>query len=134
VIEKARASVSWEASGNQGNLDALARVGDLTGCLTKDIEIKVDVVGAPADGIEGVDAVRAGMMIARQTLPRLQVKIHDLEVALLDPERARATLTASASTDGTRDFSAQEFEFTMRKVDGRWYIRRVETVRTLRQQ
>jgi hypothetical protein len=40
-------------------------------------------------------------------------------------------LTGKAIVPGERDISAQEFNFQLKKVDGKWLIYRVETVRTL---
>jgi hypothetical protein len=51
----------------------------------------------------------------------------------IDPggQTAKVNLTAKAIVPGERDISAQEFNFMLKKVDGKWLIYKVETVKTL---
>ena len=58
VLEQARASVSSEGKPADG-LALLARVSQLTQCLTRDVEIQVDVFGGLSGNLNGVDEVRA---------------------------------------------------------------------------
>jgi hypothetical protein len=48
-----------------------------------------------------------------------------------DKQSAVADLTVQANISGEPDPIVQEMKFTLRKIDGRWLITRVETVRTL---
>ena len=48
-----------------------------------------------------------------------------------DGQSAKVNLTGKAAMPGQRDISAQEFNFNLKKVDGKWLIYHIETVRTL---
>jgi len=48
-----------------------------------------------------------------------------------DGQSAKVNLTGKAVVPGERDISAQEFNFKLKKVNGKWLIYHVETVRTL---
>ena len=56
VLEQARASVSSEGKPGDG-LALLARVGALAQCLTRDVEIQVDVFDGLSGNLSGVDEV-----------------------------------------------------------------------------
>jgi len=62
----------------------------------------------------------------------LKIEFPDMNVTIApDGQTAKVNLTGKASVPGERDISAQEFNFKLRKVDGKWLIYQVETVRTL---
>ncbi len=131
VLEEARASVSSGGKGGDG-LALLARVGQLTRCLTRDVEIQVDVFGGLAGNLSGVDEVRAAAAGLAQQFPALDVRLSEVQITLLEPTAARATLVASIDTGSRNGQAAQEFELRFRKWEGRWYISKVSTVRALR--
>lgn len=106
----------------------------LQGCLSRDVEVIVDV---PVEGRhtfngrdEAMEAAKAAWGNARN------VKVEFLDINLhLDAakENATAELTARVTQAGQRDFFVQEMKLQLRRQEQDWQITRVETVRTLRQ-
>jgi hypothetical protein len=131
VLEQARASVSSEGKPADG-LALLARVGQLTQCLTRDVEIQVDVFGGLSGNLTGVDEVRAAAAGMAQQFPGLKVRLSEIQISELMPTSARATLVAAIDTGSRNGQTAQEFELRFRKWEGRWYISKVATVQALR--
>lgn len=134
VIEKARNAVSSENRPG-GNLDVFARIGELTSCLTRDIEVRADVFGGISGTLSGIDEVKATAAAIPQQLPGLRVTLSEIVVTVEDATQAKVSLVAAIQTDGQqRTPATQEFKLAMRKFEGRWYISRIETVRALRAQ
>ena len=131
VLEQARASVSSEGKPRDG-LALLARVGALAQCLTRDVEIQVDVFDGLSGNLSGVDEVRAAAAGLGQQLPGLKDRFSEIQIIDLQPTSARATVVASIDTGSRNGQAAQEFELWFRKWEGRWYISKVATVRALR--
>ena len=131
VLEQARASVSSEGKPADG-LALLARVSQLTQCLTRDVEIQVDVFGGLSGNLNGVDEVRAAAAGMTQQFPGLKVRLSEIQISELMPTSARATLVAAIDTGSRNGQTAQEFELRFRKWEGRWYISKVATVQALR--
>jgi hypothetical protein len=62
----------------------------------------------------------------------LKVEFPDMNISLgADGQTAKVNLTGKGTVPGERDISAQEFNFMLKKVDGKWLIYQVETVKTL---
>ena len=97
-----------------------------------DVDVEVEVSGYEAMSFHGRDEVLQAAAAARTHLSALKVEFPDMNITL-DPDKqsAKVNLTAKATMPGERDISAQEFNFMMKKVDGKWMIYRVETVKTL---
>jgi len=116
----------------EGNIAMAANVSELMSLFDVNVEILIDVPGYRKEELSGRDAIRAGAMLARQTYPALEVKLLDQNVTLApDGTSATVQLTGQAREPGKRDFFVQELKFELRKIDGKWLIVRVETVRTL---
>ena len=130
VLEQARASVSSEGKPADG-LALLARVGQLTQCLTRDVEIQVDVFGHLSGNLSGLDEVRAAAAGMTQQFPGL-IRLSEIQISELMPTSAKATVVASINTGSPHGQNAQEFELRFRKWEGRWYISKVATVQALR--
>jgi hypothetical protein len=130
VLEQARASVSSEGKPADG-LALLARMGQLTQCLTRDVEIQVDVFGHLSGNLSGVDEVRAAAAGMTQQFPGL-IRLSEIQISELMPTSAKATVVASINTGSPHGQNAQEFELRFRKWEGRWYISKIATVQALR--
>jgi hypothetical protein len=104
----------------------------LAQCLTRDVEIQVDVFDGLSGNLSGVDEVRAAAAGLGQQLPGLKVRFSEVQILDLQPTSARATVVASIDTGSRNGQAAQEFELLFRKWEGRWYISKVATVRALR--
>lgn len=100
--------------------------------FTTDVDVEVDVSGYEPMSFHGRDEVLQAAAGARGRLTSLKVEFPDMNITL-DPDRqgAKVNLTGKATVPGERDVTAQEFNFFMKKVDGKWMIYRVETVKTL---
>lgn len=134
VIKKRLAKVSTLLTFNskEGQIAKIANVEDLTGCFSRDIEIIVDTPVQSRQTISGNDDLRQILLGARMALTALAVEFKDVTVEVA-PTKTEATvsLTARAQVAGDRDQFVQEAKFTLRKIDGKWLIVRIETVRTL---
>ncbi|MCX6862897.1 MAG: hypothetical protein NT050_08360 [Verrucomicrobia bacterium] len=130
VLEQAKASVSSEGKPADG-LALLARMGQLTQCLTRDVEIQVDVFGHLSGNLSGLDEVRAAAAGMTQQFPGL-IRLSEIQISELMPTSAKATVVASINTGSPHGQNAQEFELRFRKWEGRWYISKVATVQALR--
>jgi len=100
--------------------------------FTPDVEVEVNLPGFEPLSLHGRDEVMQVAMAARSRLTSMKVEFPDMNVTL-DPggQSAKVNLTGKATMPGERDISAQEFDFKLRKVDGKWLIYHVETVKTL---
>ena len=100
--------------------------------FTQDVEVDVNLSGLEALSLHGREEVMQVAMAARSRLTSLKVEFPDMNVTLdPDGQSAKVNLTGKATVPGERDISAQEFNFKLKKVDGKWLIYQVETVRTL---
>lgn len=100
--------------------------------FTPDVEVEVNLTGFEPIALHGRDEVMQIAMAARSRLTSLQVEFLDMNVTIgPDGQSAKVNLTGKGTVTGERDISAQEFNFNLKKVDGKWLIYHVETVRTL---
>ena len=97
-----------------------------------DVEITVDVHGYPAQNVTGRDELIRGLLFAQSRLSGLKVQFMDMNVKLAEDKlSAVVNLTAQVDLAGERDLNVQELNFTLKKVEGRWLITKIETVKTL---
>jgi hypothetical protein len=100
--------------------------------FTPDVEVEVNLPGFEPLSLHGREEVMQVAMAARSRLTSMKVEFPDMNVTI-DPggQSAKVNLTGKATMPGERDISAQEFDFKLKKVDGKWLIYHVETVKTL---
>jgi hypothetical protein len=92
----------------------------------------VDIRGYPPMSFEGRDELVRWIMGARQNWSWLKVEFLDVNVTInADGQTAVANFTGKATVPSDRDFFVQEFNFLLKKVDGKWLIYRIESVKTL---
>lgn len=119
-------------SPKEGPLAKIANVEDLTGYFSNDIEIVVDTPVQARRSVSGREDLRQILLGARTALTGLEVDFKDVTVTLApDKTGATVSLTARAQVAGDRDMFVQEAKFILHKIEGKWLIVRVETVRTL---
>lgn len=100
--------------------------------FTPDVDLEINLTGFEPVSIHGRDEVMQIAMAARKRLTSLKVEFPDMNVTIgPDGQSAKVNLTGKGTIPGERDISAQEFNFNLKKVDGKWLIYHVETVRTL---
>lgn len=100
--------------------------------FTPDIEVDINLAGFEPIAMHGREEMVQYMMYARSHVKALKIEFPDVNVTIApDGQTAKVNLTGKAVVPGERDISAQEFNFKLKKVDGKWLIYQVETVRTL---
>lgn len=117
---------------HQGNLMRIADTERLSGFFTPDVVITADVPGHGQHSIESRQELLQAVMSIRSRLDGLKVEFLDVNVTLgPDKQTATVDLTGKATIPGQSDFSVQELNFSLKKVEGKWVIYKVETVKTL---
>jgi len=118
-------------ASNEGQLAKVSNANKAASYFTEDIEIIIDVTGFGRAKLSGRDDLFQRLMGARAQLTMLKVEFLDMKISVgPNKEAAEVDLTAKANVPGDKDFQFQELKLTMKKVDRRWLIRRVETVKT----
>lgn len=134
VIQRRIAALAKVASfpAHEGTLGRVADVDRLTGFFTPDVVLTADVPGHGTHTIDNRPDLLQAAMALRSNLDGLKIEFLDVNVKLgADKQTATADLTAKASVPGQSDFQVQEFNFMFKKVDGKWRIYRIESVKTL---
>jgi ketosteroid isomerase-like protein len=134
LIRKLLAEVaqSAEVKPNENPLFKLAGGNKLVGFFSADAVLKVDVTGADFRTIRGRDDLLQAVTAARAGLQEAKFRLHEVHVAVgSDKQSATAQLVASAYINGSSDPIAQELKMRLGKIDRRWRILQVETVRDL---
>jgi hypothetical protein len=128
LTELARTASS---SSNESDLARLAAARSVAGFFSTNVEVNIDVPGRVRHNLIGRDEITQAALVARSGTGSLKVKFPDINVTVApDKQSAVADLTVEAHVSGEPDPIVQEMKFTLQKIDGRWLITRVETVRT----
>jgi len=118
--------------GGSGSLAQAYNAEKASEFFTPDVDVEVNLSGFEPLSIQGRDEVMGITMKARSRFTSLKVEFPDMNVTIdPDGQSAKVNLTGKAVVPGERDISAQEFNFKLKKVNGKWLIYHVETVRTL---
>jgi len=129
-LNELAATVSYSPS--QGNLARIAAVQRLAGYFGTNVEVNIDVPGRVQHTLVGREEITQTALGARAVVSSLRVKFPDINVTVApDKQSAVADVTLDATIAGEADQLVQELKFTMQKIDGRWLITRVDTIRTL---
>ncbi len=123
-------SISFNSEG--GLLANALNAQKVADFFTVDVEVDVVVPGYEQLTMHGREEVAQTAIGARTRLTSLKVEFPDMNIMVdADKQSAKVNLTGKATVPGEKDVSAQEFNFMLKKVDGKWQIYRVETVKTL---
>jgi len=135
LIRKRLQELATVASfSNEGAVAKAYNAKKVTTYFTEDISITAEIPGRGTQTLQGIDTLQQVAMGARQNWSGMTVEFLDIHVTLgADKTTATANLTGKLTLAGERDFSVQEFNFTLKKVGGTWLIERVEMVKTLSQ-
>ncbi len=134
VIRKRLAELAKSASfgGNESPLAALDNSQRVAGFFTEDIEVRMDLPGRSAQSLSGREQLFYVAKQTRSMLAGLQVEFLDVNVAVgPDKQSAQVNLTLKGRVAGEKDLIVQELKLIMNKLEGKWKIKRVETVKTL---
>jgi len=100
------------------------------GFFSTNVEVNIDMPGHRQQTTMSRDDIVQAMM-AMHVSGGLTVKFMDISVDVgADKQTAQADMTVEARVPGEQDMMVQEIKFTLRKIDGKWLIIRVQTVRT----
>jgi hypothetical protein len=125
-----------EASFGQKE-STLSKATGLFGLLdyfTTNVEVRVEARGYGAHTFNGRDELMEYVKWLRVHFSSAKLELVDIEITVNpDKKTAKANLTGKAQISGERDPWIQEMDVYLRKVDGKWLIEKVETVRTLGQ-
>jgi len=134
VIRRQLADLARIASiaPNEGPLAKAYNSQKLTSFFAPDVEIVLDIPGHSA-ALHDRDELMRAAMAWRSSATSLKVEFLDVSVAIVpDKQSAQAHLTAKANLPGESLPEVQELRVAFRKMDGKWLINRVDTVKTLR--
>ncbi len=121
-------------AAGDGTLAKMAGAARLAGFFSTNIEVEINGPGRMQHHLSGVEEVQQAALASRASSQSLNVTFPDVSVLVGgDHQSAVADLTLQARFAGVTDADSivQELKVTFRKIDGRWLIVKVETVRTL---
>lgn len=114
-----------------GYLPRMVGAQKVGGFFSTNVEINIDLPGRQQHGTMSRDDI-VQAVLAAHSAGGLTVKFPDINVMVgADKETAQADITVEAQVPGEQDMMVQEMKFTLRKINGKWLITRVQTVRTL---
>jgi cytoskeletal protein RodZ len=134
VIRQRLTELARTASSSSGESDLarLAAARSLAGFFSTNVEFQVELPELARRDSMDRDEITQAAFAARSRVGGLKVKFPDINVTVApDKQSAVADLTVEANISGERDPMVQEMKFTLQKIDGKWLITRVETVRTI---
>ena len=119
-------------SSNSGLLGKAYSADKAAEFFTTDVDVEVNLSGYEPLSLQGRDEVLKAVGLSRGRLTSLKIEFPDMNISIgPDGQTAKVNLTGKGIIPGERDVSAQEFNFMLKKVDGKWLIYQVETVKTL---
>jgi hypothetical protein len=123
-------ALSFKSSG--GLLSQVYDAQKAAEFFTTNVDVEVSIAGYEPISLHGRDEVLQIAAGARSHLTSLKIEFPDMNISIdPDGQSAKVNLTGKGIVPGERDISAQEFNFLLKKVDGKWLIYEVETVKTL---
>lgn len=128
----ARAVEVVEVAERESALVAAARGRALAGLVTEDVTVVIERVPGSIQSRRELASLATQW---RTQMDELAIAVSDIEVTV-EPNRAEASTTLSAETVvrgwGEKAREYIDLAFTWKKVDGEWFIHRVEEVQAVR--
>jgi hypothetical protein len=134
VIRKQLVKLAHDVSfsPDESNLAKLAGAQSLAGFFSTNVEVNINVPEHEQHALVGRDEITQAVLASRSSVNGLTVKFPDVNVTVApDKQSATADVTFEATVSGERDAIVQEIKITFEKSEGKWLIKKVETVRTL---
>ena len=134
LIRRLLAEVSETAAvkANENPIFKIASANKLVGFFSPDAVLKLEVAGVDTRTLDTPDDLRQAVTAARASLQEAKFQLREVLVDVgPDSQSASAQLVAVAYLNGSGDPLVQELKMQLKKIDCRWKISRVETVRTL---
>lgn len=104
----------------------------LANFFSADAQLIFDAPGVGQRTLAGREEIKETAAAGFHSTPSLGVEFLDVSIRLDDRRRAaEVSCTAKIRSGDTKDFGVQEMRFHFGKIEGKWLIVRVETVKTL---
>lgn len=135
AIQRRLASLAKSASFEkaQGNIAAAVNAQEFSEFFSREVALNMEPHAWFPDSIERTEIAKIGLRI-RKEFSSLDVKLLDPIITLgADKKSATVELTINAGSQREPHLLVQEVKLTMKELDGKWLIIRVETIRTLNQ-
>ena len=128
----AEAAETAAVKPNENPLLKIAGASKPVGFFSSDAVLKLDVAGVDTRTLDSPDDLRQAVTAARASLQEAKFQLREVQVSLgPDPKSATAQLMTLAYLNGSGDPLVQELKMQLKKIDRRWKICRVETVKSL---
>jgi len=134
LIRRLLAEVSETAAvkANENPIFKIASANKLVGFFSPDAVLKLEVAGVDTRTLDTPDDLRQAVTAARASLQEAKFQLREVLVDVgPDSQSASAQLVAVAYLNGSGDPLVQELKMQLKKIERRWKISRVETVKTL---
>jgi ketosteroid isomerase-like protein len=134
IVHRQLAKLAGDVSFSQdeNNLVKMADAQGVADFFSDNVVVNIDVPGHEEQTIEGRDQITQLALLSRQQATDLDIKFPDINVTVAaDKHSATADVTLQATVSGQANAIIQDVKFTFEKIDGKWLITKVETVRTL---
>ena len=120
------------SSGDESDLARLAAARNVASYFAPEVELNVQMPQIGQRTSIDQEEITQAVLVGRARAGGVQVRFPDVTVTVAsDRQSAVADATLEARLSGDSDTVLQELKFTLRKIEGRWLITRVETVRVL---
>jgi len=117
---------------NEGYIAKLSGAEGLANFFSTNVDVKIDVPGHQEHRLAGREEIQQAALGLRASLKGVTVTFPDIAVVVnADKEAAIADVTLQVKISGEQEMIVQEVKFTFGKINGKWLIVKVETVRTL---
>jgi len=111
-------------------LSKLGNASETAGFFSKDVVFKLNVADGVGHDIKGRETLLQLIMTSRQSLSSLKLEFLDMEVEVAaDKTEAVSRFTIRATVSNEPDLQIQQVKLNLIKLDGKWFINRLETVR-----
>ena len=132
-IRKLLAQVADTAclKSTEGQLSRLLAAGRLADFFAPDAVVNIDVAGLNEKVIQGRAELQQMIAAARVNLQSAEIRFPDVQLTI-EPDHlsAEAHVAAVADVNGEKNAVIQELKFRFQKIDGKWKINQVNTVKT----
>ncbi|MCX6896274.1 MAG: nuclear transport factor 2 family protein [Verrucomicrobia bacterium] len=104
----------------------------LANLFSADAQLIFDAPGVGQRILTGREEIRETAAAGFQSMPSLAAEFLDVSIRVaVDRRAAEVSCTAKIRSGDNKDFGVQEMKFVFKKIEGKWLIARVETVKTL---
>ena len=128
----AEAAETAAVKAEENPLLKIAGASKLVGFFSPDAVLKLEMAGVDTRTLDSPDELRQAVTAARASLQEAKFQLREVQVNVGPaPQSATAQLVAIAYLNNSGDPLVQELKMQLKKIDRRWKISRVETVKTL---